>query len=67
MQRVGIENILGLRIRGSLLELNPCIPMTWPKFELTVRYGSARYEIVVENPDRVTRGVAAAARRPDDL
>ncbi len=60
MQRAGVERILGLRIRGHFLELDPCIPRGWPQFELTVRYRSARYEIVVENPDGVTRGVAAA-------
>ena len=60
MQRAGVEGILGMRIRGSFLELDPCIPRGWPQFELTLRYGSARYEIAVENPDGVTRGVAAA-------
>ena len=60
MQRAGIEGILGLRLRNGCLEVDPCIPRTWPRFQATLRYGSARYEITVENPDNVSRGVASA-------
>jgi cyclic beta-1,2-glucan synthetase len=60
MQRAGIESILGLRLRGEVLELNPCIPKDWPQFEVTLRYHSARYEILVENPNGVSQGVASA-------
>ena len=52
MQRAGVESILGLRVRGDVLELDPCIPKDWPRFEMTLRHRSARYEIVVENPGR---------------
>ncbi len=57
MQRAGVESILGLRIRGAVLHLDPCIPKNWPQFEMTVRRRSARYEIVVDNPAGVNRGV----------
>jgi cyclic beta-1,2-glucan synthetase len=60
MQRAGVESILGLRLQGKVLHLDPCIPKTWPSFEMTVRYRSARYEILVENPDGVGRGVTSA-------
>jgi cyclic beta-1,2-glucan synthetase len=60
MQRAGIESILGLRLQGESLQLDPCIPTTWPRFELTLRYRTARYEIIVENPDAVSRGIARA-------
>jgi cyclic beta-1,2-glucan synthetase len=59
MQRAGIESILGLRLQGTVLHLDPCIPKAWPRFEMTVRYRSARYEIAVENPDGVGRGIAS--------
>ena len=49
MQRAGIESILGLTRTGARLHIAPCIPRTWPGFEMTVRHGAARYEIVVEN------------------
>ena len=57
MYRAGIESILGLRLRGSFLLLTPCIPKHWPHFEVVFRYGSTRYEIVVENPHGVCRGI----------
>jgi cyclic beta-1,2-glucan synthetase len=58
MQRAGVEGILGLRIRGDALELDPCIPKSWPGFAATLRYLSARYEIVVENPGGCSQGIA---------
>ncbi len=60
MQRAGVESILGLRLEDDILHLNPCIPKTWPRFEMTVRFRSARYEILVENPDGICRGILAA-------
>jgi cyclic beta-1,2-glucan synthetase len=57
MQRAGVESILGLHLRGDVLELDPCIPVGWPGFEVALRHRSARYAIVVENPDKVSRGV----------
>jgi cyclic beta-1,2-glucan synthetase len=59
MQRAGIESILGLHLRGAFLHLEPCIPTGWRKYEMTLRYRSARYEILVENPDGVSRGVVS--------
>ncbi|RBP03046.1 cyclic beta-1,2-glucan synthetase [Roseiarcus fermentans] len=60
MQRAGVESILGLRIRGAALHLDPCIPKTWRQFEMTVRRGSAQYVITVDNPSGVGRGVCFA-------
>ena len=60
MYRVGIESILGLRLDGGDLLLNPCIPKNWPGFEMVFRHGGARYEISVENPSSVNRGVVQA-------
>lgn len=60
MQRAGIESILGLRIEGDRLKLDPCIPASWPGFEITVRRGGTRYDIVVDNSQGVQRGVAEA-------
>ncbi len=57
MYRAGIEWILGFRLKGTLLCIDPCIPPGWTGFKMTFRYHSARYEIVVDNPQRVSRGV----------
>jgi cyclic beta-1,2-glucan synthetase len=59
MYRAGIEWILGFRLRGTRLYIDPCIPRAWQSFEITFRYHSSRYEIVVENPQGVARGVSS--------
>jgi cyclic beta-1,2-glucan synthetase len=59
MYQAGVESILGFRLRGSTLLLDPCIPRGWPRFEIEFRYHDARYEIAVENPHSVSRGVAS--------
>jgi cyclic beta-1,2-glucan synthetase len=57
MYRVALEWMLGFRVQGESLLLDPCIPRAWPGFEIVFRYRSARYEIAVENPHSVCRGV----------
>jgi cyclic beta-1,2-glucan synthetase len=61
MYRAGIEWILGFRLRGRFLHLDPCIPRAWRGFEIVFRYHASRYEIRVENPRGVTRGISAVA------
>jgi cyclic beta-1,2-glucan synthetase len=60
MYRAGLEGILGFRVQGANLLLSPCIPERWPRFEIVFRYGSARYQILVENPRGVSRGISFA-------
>ncbi len=61
MYRAGIESILGLRRQGDILHFNPCISRDWKSFAIALRHGSARYEISVENPAGVERGIVFAA------
>ena len=60
MYQAGVEWILGFRLRGTTLLLDPCIPRAWPRYEIDFRYHSATYLIVVENPNGVSRGVASS-------
>ncbi len=60
LYRAGVEAILGFRLEGAVLCLAPCIPKAWPGFEIAFNYRSARYQIAVENPNGVNRGVAHA-------
>ena len=60
MQRSGVESILGLCIEGRAVRLDPCIPSSWPRFEVKLRHGASRYDIVVENPRSVQQGVTFA-------
>jgi cyclic beta-1,2-glucan synthetase len=59
MYRAGLESLLGFRLRGTQLLIDPCIPRAWPGFEVTFQYRSARYDLVVENPREVSRGVSS--------
>jgi cyclic beta-1,2-glucan synthetase len=58
LYRTGLEWILGFRIRGMILNIDPCIPRNWPGYSIDFRYHSALYKIKVENPSNVSRGVA---------
>ncbi|MBL9033406.1 MAG: hypothetical protein JNN33_01510 [Rhodospirillaceae bacterium] len=60
MQRAGIESILWFLMEGRFLRLDPCIPKGWRGFEMAIRYRSARYEIKVESPQGVARGIRFA-------
>ena len=57
LYRVAIEAILGFRLRGETLRLEPCIPPNWPGFELSYNYRSATYRILVDNATGKGRGV----------
>ena len=58
MYRAWVEEVLGLKVRGERLHLNPVIPGWWGGFTMRYRHGKAVYEIQVSNPDGVMRGVA---------
>ena len=60
LYRAGLEEILGLRLTASALHLDPCIPESWPGFEITLRRNSTRFDIRVDNPGHVAKGIASA-------
>lgn len=60
MYRAGIESILGLRRQGDTFVVDPCIPSSWPTYEITWQFGESCYRITVSNPSRRCRGVAMA-------
>ena len=59
MYRIAVEAILGFAKRGDALAVDPCIPRGWPGFSITYTYGATVYNIRVENPSGVCRGVAS--------
>ena len=58
MYRAWVEEVLGLKVRGDHMQLNPVIPVWWEGFHLRYRHGEAIYEIQVENPEGCERGVS---------
>jgi cyclic beta-1,2-glucan synthetase len=64
LYRAGLEAILGFRLDGATLTIQPCMPAAWPRYELVyVRWGSGgaatRYEIVVERDGALPRGATS--------
>ncbi|ABX44201.1 GH36-type glycosyl hydrolase domain-containing protein [Lachnoclostridium phytofermentans] len=49
--------MLGIKPQFDYLEINPCIPGSWDSFQVTREWRGAVYEIAVENPDGVMKGV----------
>ncbi len=49
--------ILGVRSTFAGLVIDPCIPPSWPEFQVTRRWRGADYDIRVTNPDGVMKGV----------
>jgi cyclic beta-1,2-glucan synthetase len=47
MYRIWVEEVLGFKLRGDRLTINPAVPGDWPGFEITYRYRSTVYEISV--------------------
>jgi cellobiose phosphorylase len=57
LYRVWLEDVLGFKLRGDTFTIAPVIPKDWPGFRLRYRYKSTFYNIALENPEHVTRGV----------
>ncbi len=58
MYRAGLESILGFKLHGERLQIDPCVPRWWRDFEITYRRNGTTYRIKVENPLAISRGVA---------
>jgi cellobiose phosphorylase len=59
LYRVALEAILGFRLAGDTLRVEPCVPPGWPGYEIAYRHGSATYRIRVDNAAGTGRGVVS--------
>jgi cellobiose phosphorylase len=61
LYRAGLEAILGFKLRGETLRIEPCIPGAWSGFQLTYQHHGkqhvSRYEISVKNSVKNGGGV----------
>jgi cellobiose phosphorylase len=62
LYRAGLEALLGFQLHGDRLLIDPCIPKSWPGFQVTYRrrgrlHAITRYEITVDNVSGLGRGV----------
>lgn len=49
--------MLGVRPQLDSLEIDPCIPKDWDGFSVTRQWRGAEYDIEVENPQHISKGV----------
>jgi N,N'-diacetylchitobiose phosphorylase len=49
--------MLGIRPEHTGLVIDPCIPRAWKGFRVSRQWRGATYDITVENPDGVQKGV----------
>jgi N,N'-diacetylchitobiose phosphorylase len=57
MYTAATKHILGIRLDFAGLVIDPCIPASWPGFEVERQWRGATYRIKVENPGHVEKGV----------
>ena len=55
--QAGTQYILGIRPTYAGLKIDPCIPTDWDRFHVHRVFRGATYEIGVQNPDHVSKGV----------
>jgi len=55
--QAAIQYILGIRPTYEGLEIDPCIPRLWDRFSVIREFRDQVYQIVVSNPDHVSKGV----------
>ena len=51
------QGLLGIQPDYNGLKVDPCIPKSWPGFNVTRKFRGDTYEIRVSNPDGVSKGV----------
>jgi len=59
MYRDGLDWILGVRPTYDGLVIDPCVPSEWDAFSVTRKFRGATYQIEVENPNHVERGIGS--------
>jgi cellobiose phosphorylase len=51
------QYMLGVRPEYDGLIIDPCIPKSWKKFEVTRKYRTSTYQISIKNPKGICKGV----------
>jgi len=57
LYRLGTEAILGFRMLGDNFTIDPSIPDRWDGFQMTFKRKGTAFNIDVQNPDHVEKGV----------
>jgi cyclic beta-1,2-glucan synthetase len=60
LHRGAVESILGLHLQGGLLWFTPCLPLHWPRAELTLVRDQRRLHFVLLRADAVAAQAVCA-------
>lgn len=52
----GLQYIVGIKRKGNILTIEPCISKEWESIFVEYKYENATYEINIYNPDKKERG-----------
>jgi cellobiose phosphorylase len=66
MYRLVVESLLGVRVEGDRLRLEPCLPAHWPGFAMRYRYRETVYDIEVRQA-RAVSGIGAISVTVDGV
>lgn len=55
MYRIWIEEVLGFKLRGDRLSLQPHLPAHWDGFKIYYQYRSTSYTFIFENPQHLDK------------
>jgi hypothetical protein len=54
--RLAVEGVLGLRLREGHLDIEPCVPPTWDRFEARIRRAGGTLAVTIELSSELTPG-----------
>ena len=55
--KVGMEDILGLKIEKDILRINPHISKEWKEYSIRYKFKNTIYNILVKNPNGKNMGI----------
>lgn len=55
--QAGLHHILGVKITGDGVIINPCIPASWDNLKISMKLHRGELNIQILNPNKVMRGV----------
>jgi len=53
LYRLTTRRLLGLQRHGSRLFVRPCLPQSWPVFEVTIKHKHAEYRMRIHDPSHI--------------
>jgi len=55
--KIGIEYIIGLKVKKGYLSIEPCIPKEWKEYQIKYRWKESIYNIKIKNQEGKNKGV----------